>query len=64
MKLPASEYRLSYFIVGRIGRASGKWTWGQFSPILSAGSLERIVQKARAEGTLLDHARRARCSPT
>jgi hypothetical protein len=64
MKLPATEYRLSYFIVGRIGRASGKWTWGQFSPILSAGDLERIVQKARAEGTLLDHARRARCSPT
>jgi hypothetical protein len=56
MELPAAEYRLGYFIVGRIGRASGKWTWGQFSPIMSAGDLERIVEKARAEGTLLDHA--------
>ena len=55
LKLPAAEYRLSYFIVGRIGRASGKWTWDQFSPIMSAGDLERIVEKARAEGTLLDH---------
>jgi hypothetical protein len=57
LELPATEYRLGYFIVGRIGRASDKWTWGQFSPIMSAGDLERIVEKARAEGTLLDHAR-------
>jgi hypothetical protein len=35
MKLPAAEYRLGYFIVGRVGKASGKWTWGQFSPIMS-----------------------------
>ena len=59
MKLPAAEYRLGYFIIGRIGRASGKWTWGQFSPIMSAGDLERIMEKARAEGTLLDHAHHA-----
>jgi hypothetical protein len=26
LKLPTAEYRLGYFIVGRIGRASGKWT--------------------------------------
>jgi hypothetical protein len=56
MELPAAEYRLGYFIVGRIGRSAGKWTWGQFSPIMSAGDLQRIVEKARAEGTLLDHA--------
>ena len=64
MKLPATEYQLGYLIVGRIGRASGKWTWGQFSPIISAGDLKRIAQKARAEGTLLDDARPADCSPT
>jgi hypothetical protein len=63
MKLPAAEYRLGYFIVGRIGRASGKWTWGQFSPIMSAGDLELIVEKARAEGTLLDHALHADGAP-
>jgi hypothetical protein len=63
MKLPAAEYRLGYFIVGRIGRASGKWTWGQFSPIMSAGDLERVVGKARAEGTLLDHAHHADGAP-
>ena len=55
LKLPAAEYRLGYFIIGRVGRASGKWTWGQFSPIMLAGDLKRIVEKARAEGTLLDH---------
>jgi hypothetical protein len=63
MKLPAAEYRLGYFIVGHIGRASGKWTWGQYSPIMSAGDLERIMEKARTEGTLLDHARHADGAP-
>ena len=64
MKLPAAEYRLGYFIVGRTGKVSGRWTWGQFSPIMSAGDLERIVEKARAEGTLLDHAHHADNAPT
>ena len=63
MKLPAAEYRLGYFIAGRTGRASGKWAWGQFSPIMSAGDLERIVEKARAEGTVLDHAPHAGITP-
>lgn len=64
LELPAVEYRLGYFIVGRIGRASRKWTWGQFSPIMSAGDLERILEKARAEGTLLDHGPHAKSEPT
>jgi hypothetical protein len=55
LKLPATEYRLGYFIVGRNGSRSGKWTWGQFSPIMSAGDLQRIMERARAEGTLLGH---------
>ena len=63
MKLPAAEYRLGYFIVGRFGKASGRWTWGQFSPIMSAGDLERLVEKAHAEGTLLDHAHHADGGP-
>jgi hypothetical protein len=63
MKLLAAEYRLGYFIVGRIGKASGRWTWGQYSPIMSAGDLERIVEKARVEGTLLDHAHHPYSAP-
>jgi hypothetical protein len=52
MKLPAAEYWLGYFIVGRVGRASGKWTWSvQLDHV--GGDLERIVQKARAEGASL-----------
>lgn len=38
MKLPAAEYRLGYFIVCRVGRASGNWTWGQFSPTMLAAT--------------------------
>lgn len=54
MTLPAVEYRLGYWIVGRIGGKAGVWTWGQSAPIMSDGDLERIIDKARAEGTLID----------
>ena len=26
------DYRFGYYMVGRRGRAAGRWTWGQFSP--------------------------------
>lgn len=56
MTLPAVEYRIGYWIVGRMGIKAGVWTWGQSAPIMSDGDLERIIGKARAEGTLIDHA--------
>lgn len=39
------EYRIGYFIVGRIGRAKNKWIWGQFCPIIPAGDFWRINEK-------------------
>ena len=57
MKLPAAEYWLGSFIVGRIGWASGKWTWGQSSPILSAGdwsaSWRNLAPRAPCSTTLI-----------
>ncbi len=29
------EYRFGYYIVGKIGNREGKWTWGQYCPIVS-----------------------------
>jgi hypothetical protein len=51
--LPAIEYRLSYWIIGRIGKSAGKWIFGQFSPIMTAGDLELLVAKAQVDGTLM-----------
>jgi hypothetical protein len=47
------EYRFGYFVVGRIGRAAGRWTWGQFSPFIPREDFEPLLRKARAEGTLV-----------
>ncbi len=47
------EYRFSYFMRGRIGRALGMWTWGQFSPFIPAQDLRALLAKATAEGTFL-----------
>lgn len=47
------EYRFGYYVVGRIGRAAGRWTWGQFAPFIPHADLQALLTKARAEGTVL-----------
>ncbi len=47
------EYRFGYFILGQIGRAKGRWVWGQFAPFIPHTDLMILLQKARAEGTFL-----------
>lgn len=48
------EYRFGYFVVGRIGRAAGRWTWGQFTPLIPAPDLPRLLAQARDEGTIVE----------
>lgn len=47
------EYRFGYWTVGRVGRAAGRWVWGQFSPLIPRSDLESLLAKARAERTIL-----------
>lgn len=47
------EYRIGYYMVGRNGRAVDRWTWGQFCPFVPVADWDILLQKARAEGTLL-----------
>ncbi len=46
------EYRFGYWTVGRIGRASGRWVWGQFSPMIPEEDLKALLATARPEGTI------------
>lgn len=46
------EYRICYFIVGKNGNRDGKWTWGQFCPMIPADDLIRLIKKGTAEGTI------------
>lgn len=47
------EYRFGYYIVGSIGNKKGKWTWGQYCPLIPAKDLKPLLQKAEKEGTIL-----------
>jgi len=45
-------YRIGYFIVGQVGRAKGKWWWGQSCPIILRRDLLRLIKKAKKEKTI------------
>ena len=47
------EYRIGYYIVGKIGRAKGKWVWGQFCPMIHAKDLKRLLAKAKKEKKII-----------
>ncbi len=47
------EYRIGYYIIGRIGRAKDKWVWGQFCPLIPQEDFEKLIQKAKQEKTIL-----------
>lgn len=34
------EIRLSYYILGKIGNKNGKWTYGQFTPLIPCSQLD------------------------
>lgn len=48
-----SQYRLGYWIVSRHGQMANRWTWGRFAPMIPAEDLERLMEKARSEGTIV-----------
>lgn len=47
------EYRIGYYIIGKIGRAKGKWVWGQFCPFIPEKDLKKLLKKAKKEKTIL-----------
>jgi hypothetical protein len=48
------QYRFGYFTRGRIGKAAGRWTWGQFAPLIPREDLAELLDRARRDGTLLE----------
>ena len=47
------EYRIGYFIKGQIGKAKDRWIWGQYCPLIPQEDLNKLLNKARKEKTLL-----------
>jgi hypothetical protein len=46
------EYRIGYWIVGKIGRTKGTWIWGQYSLLIPAVDLGPLLRKAMRERTI------------
>jgi len=38
------EYRICYYIVGKIGKRKNEWTWGQFCPFIPQGDLQSVFE--------------------
>jgi hypothetical protein len=47
------EYRIGYFIVGKINKANGRWIWGQFCPLIPAQDFNKLILKAKKDGVIL-----------
>jgi hypothetical protein len=45
-----TEFRLAYYIVGKKGRARGRWVWGQYATMIPAADLRYLVREARQRG--------------
>ena len=52
------QYRIGYYIVGKNGRRRGKWTWGQFCPMVPSCDLHRLIRQAENDGTIAPKKRR------
>lgn len=47
------EYRIGYFIRGKIRRAKGKWLWGQYCPLIPHKDLISLMRKAKEKKVIL-----------
>ncbi len=51
-KIGQIEYRIGYYIVGKIGRAKGRWVWGQFCPMIPQEDFKKLLNLATKEKTI------------
>lgn len=47
------EYRIGYYIVGKIGHAKGRWICGQFCPFIPEKDFVKLMEKAHEEKTII-----------
>ena len=52
-KIGSIQYRFGYYIIGKIGNREGKWTWGQFCPIIPDKDFWKLIELAKKEKTFL-----------
>jgi hypothetical protein len=53
IKKGSVQYRIGYYIVGKMGRMSGKWTWGQYCLTITVEDFDKLISLAKKDKTLL-----------
>lgn len=46
------EYRIGYYMIGKNGRVNGRWTWGQYCPLIPQEDFKKLIDKATEEGVI------------
>lgn len=54
VKIGDIEYRIAYYIIAKNGKTKGKWAWGQFCPFIPQKDFNKLIEKAKKEGTIID----------
>ena len=44
------EFRLGYYIIGKLPKMKGKWVWGQFAPLIPREDFVSIIHEAEKRG--------------
>lgn len=53
LKIGDIEYRIGYFMLGKIGRMNGRWTWGQYCPMIPQKDFSKLLEKAKQDKTII-----------
>jgi hypothetical protein len=47
------EYRIGYYMIGKNGNVKGRWTWGQYCPIIPQKDFKKLMNQAVKEGVVI-----------
>lgn len=47
------EYRIGYYIVGKKWNKSGRWTWGQYCPLIPQEDFKKLIKLAEEKGVVI-----------
>jgi len=47
------EYRIGYYMVGKNGRANGRWIWGQFCPMVPKDDFKKLIDLAKKDEVII-----------
>jgi hypothetical protein len=47
------QYGFGYYVIGKNGNKDGKWTWGQFCPIIPKPDFWKLIDLAIKEKMIL-----------